>query len=126
MRFILTLILPLLAAAQDFSELRVEKVATGYIFTEGPALSREGFLLFSDVPANHIIRYVPGKGAAVYRENTNGGNGNTFDAKDRLYTCESRTRRVIRTDKKGKVEVLAEKFQGKRLNAPTPRIGRAG
>lgn len=109
---------------QDFSEVQVEKVASGYIFTEGPVWSREGFLLFSDVPANRIIRYVPGEGAAVHRENTNGGNGNTFDAKGRLYTCESRTRRVIRTDKKGKVEVLAEKYDGKRLNAPNDIVVR--
>jgi gluconolactonase len=125
MRLIPVLILlSAVAAAQDFSELRVEKVATGYIFTEGPAWSREGFLLFSDVPANRILRYDPGKGATVYRENTNGGNGNTFDAKDRLYTCESRTRRVIRADKKGKIEVLADKFQGKRLNAPNDIVVR--
>jgi len=111
-------------AAQDFSNLQVEKVATGYVFTEGPVWSHDGFLLFSDVPANRIIQYVPGKGASAYRENTNGGNGNAFDVKGRLYTCESRTRRVIRTDKKGKVEVLAERFQGKRLNAPNDIVVR--
>jgi gluconolactonase len=104
--------------AQDFSELKVEKVAAGFQFTEGPVWSRQGFLLFSDVPADKILRFDPGKPTTVFRENTNGGNGNMFDAQGRLYTCESRTRRVVRTDKKGNLEVLADKWQGKRLNAP--------
>ncbi len=80
--------------------------------------SREGFLLFSDVPTDRIVQMVPGEKPAIFRDDTHGANGNTFDVQGRLYTCESKTRRVIRTDKKGKVEVLAEKWQGKRLNAP--------
>ncbi len=111
-------------AAQDFSEIKVEKVATGFAFTEGPVWSREGYLLFSDIPNNRILQYVPGKGTAVFRENSNGANGNTFDAKGRLYTCESRTRRVTRTDRKGNIEVLAEHWDGKRLNAPNDIVVR--
>lgn len=106
------------AGAQDFSDLRIEKVATGYAFTEGPAWSPMGFLVFSDIPNNKLLRFMPGEKAAVYREESNGANGNRFDEQGRLYTCESHTRRVTRTDKKGKVEVLAERWQGKRLNAP--------
>jgi gluconolactonase len=60
----------------------------------------------------------------VFRDHSNGANGNTFDAKGRLYTCESRTRRVIRTDRKGNVEVLAERWEGKRLNAPNDIVVR--
>ncbi len=123
-----TLSVALLAAltlpAQDFSSLKVEKVAAGYRFTEGPVWSREGFLLFSDVPGNKILKFVPGEGTEVVREPSNFGNGNTFDAQGRLYTCESRTRRLIRMDKKGNLEVLAEKWEGKRLNAPNDVVVR--
>ncbi|MBM3774794.1 MAG: SMP-30/gluconolactonase/LRE family protein [Acidobacteria bacterium] len=111
-------------AAQDFSKVTVEKVSGGYRFTEGPAWSREGFLLFSDVPNNKIHTYVPGERVAVFREQSEGGNGNTFDSQGRLYTCESRLRRVTRTGKKGEVEVLAERWEGKRLNAPNDIVVR--
>jgi len=106
------------AFGQDLTNVTVEKVATAMKFTEGPVWSREGFLIFSDIPSNRLMKFVPGEGVSVYRENSNGTNGNAFDDKGRLYSCESRTGRVIRTDKKGKVEVLAEKWEGKRLNAP--------
>ena len=64
------------------------------------------------------------KTPAVFREDSNGANGNTFDAQGRLYSCESQTRRVVRMDKKGKIEVLAEKWEGKRLNAPNDIVVR--
>lgn len=105
-------------AAQDFSDVQVEKAANGFRFTEGPAWSRDGYLLFSDIPGNKIVKYVPDEGYPVFREPSNGANGNAFDAQGRLYTCESFARRVTRTDKKGHIEVLADKWEGKRLNAP--------
>jgi gluconolactonase len=105
-------------AAQDFSDVQVEKAAHGFRFTEGPVWSRDGYLLFSDIPGNKIMKYVPGEGYPVFREPSNGANGNAFDAQGRLYTCESFARRVTRTDKKGVIEVLADKWEGKRLNAP--------
>lgn len=104
--------------AQDFSDLTVDKVEGGFRFTEGPAWSKEGFLIFSDVPHDRILKWVPGQKSVVFREHSNGANGNAFDAQGRLYTCESRTRRVVRLDKDGEIEVLAEKWEGKRLNAP--------
>jgi gluconolactonase len=116
------LALALLAAAslagQDFSEIQVEKVAHGFRFTEGPAWSRDGYLLFSDIPGNKIMKLEPGEGYHAFREPSDGANGNAFDSQGRLYTCESHARRVTRTDKKGHVEVLADKWEGKRLNAP--------
>lgn len=118
----LAAVLPLFA--QDFSKIQVERLATGFAFTEGPVWSRNGYLLFTDIPNDHIIRYVPGQGHDVYRDNTNGANGLVFDAKGRLYACESRTRRVVRIDAKGKVEVLAEQWEGKRLNAPNDIVVR--
>lgn len=106
------------AAAQDFENLRVERAATGYVFAEGPAWSPMGFLIFSDVPKNQLLQFAIGKPLMVYRENSNGASGNRFDAQGRLYSCETHARRVTRTDKKGRVEVLADRWEGKRLNAP--------
>jgi gluconolactonase len=103
--------------AQDFASLKAERMAAGRKFTEGPVWSKDGYLLYSDVPANQIIKVTPA-GASIFREDSNGANGSAFDDKGRLYTCEGRTRRVTRTDKKGNIEVLAEKYEGKRLNAP--------
>ncbi|HUJ22425.1 MAG TPA: SMP-30/gluconolactonase/LRE family protein [Bryobacteraceae bacterium] len=112
------------AVAQEPAEHEIERVASGYQFTEGPAWSREGFLLFSDVPNNKIMKFVPGEPAAVFRENSNGANGNAFDVQGRLYSCESRTRRVVRADKKGNLQVLADKWEGKRFNAPNDIVVR--
>jgi gluconolactonase len=117
--FLISLVLP----AQDFANLHIEKVAGGFTFTEGPVWSREGHLLFSDPPENKIYR-LSNDGKSVYREASNGANGNTFDTQGRLYTCESKSRRVTRTDAKGKIEVLADKFEGKRLNAPNDIVVR--
>ncbi|MBI3680264.1 MAG: SMP-30/gluconolactonase/LRE family protein [Acidobacteria bacterium] len=111
-------------AAQDLDNIHIEKVAAGLRFTEGPVWSREGFLLFSDVPNNLVIKFVPGEGTKSFRENSNGTNGNTFDAQGRLYSCESRTRRVVRLKKDGAWEALADKWQGKRLNAPNDIVVR--
>jgi gluconolactonase len=106
------------SAALAQEERQIDRVAGGFRFTEGPAWSREGFLLFSDVPNDQILKYVPGEKPTVFRENSNGANGNAFDAQGRFYSCESRTRRVVRMDKKGSMQVLADKWEGKRLNAP--------
>ena len=120
----LALLFGLGAFGQDFSHISVEKVDAGFRFTEGPVWSREGFLLFSDVPNNHIRKLVPGERSTMFREDSHGANGNTFDAQGRLYTCESKTRRVVRTDKKGAIETIAEKWEGKRLNAPNDIVVR--
>jgi len=106
------------ADAQDFSDIHIDKVATGYRYADGPAWSPAGFLIFSDVPNDKLLQFQPGRPATVFQEKSNGTMGNRYDAQGRLYSCESHSRRVIRTDKKGKVEVLAERWQGKRFNAP--------
>lgn len=121
-----------LAAAQDFSGVQIENAATGFQFLEGPAWSaREAALYFSDIPKNHLYRFNPVASdprhpaqAGVFRADSGGANGNAFDAKGNLYTCESRKRRVTRTDTKGKIEVLAEQWQGKKLNAPNDIVVR--
>jgi gluconolactonase len=116
--FVRLLFLVGVAAAQNFSDIRIERFTTGYVYAGGPVWSREGFLLYSDAPAGKIYTAVPGQKPAVYRESSGGASGNAFDTQGRLYTCESRARRVTRTDRKGKIEVVAESWEGKRLNAP--------
>src|SRR5450432_1660202 len=106
------------AGAQDFSEIKFDKVASGYRFTEGPAWSKEGYLIFSDLPGDRLLKWTPGEPVEVFRTDAHGPSGNAFDSEGRLYTCETRARRVTRTDKKGKIDVLAEKWEGKRFNAP--------
>lgn len=99
-------------------DLKIERVVAGLLFADGPAWSHENFLIFSDVPRNKLMKLTPGEPVAIFREDARGANGNAFDAQGRLYTCEGRGRRVVRTDKHGKIEAIAERWQGKRLNAP--------
>lgn len=124
MRFIFALLLIPLASAQNFADMKIEKIGKGYQFTEGPAWSKEGFLLFSDCNANKLYKFTGGVGTADYADIPGGPNGNTYDVQGRLYTCEFHSRRVTRTSKKGGVEVLASKFEGKRLNAPNDIVVR--
>jgi gluconolactonase len=84
----------------------VEKIAGGFAFTEGPVFSRRGYLLFSDIPANRIMKWERGK-VSVFRENSNSANGLTFDHQGRLLACE--TGRVTRTEKNGSITTLAQK-----------------
>jgi gluconolactonase len=110
-------LLPL--TAQDFEKIQIERLAQGLTYSEGPAWSsKDGYLIFSDTPTGKLWRWVPGHASEVYREDAHGPSGNAFDSEGRLYTCETHARRVTRTDRKGAVEVLAERWEGKRLNAP--------
>ena len=104
--------------AQDFDELRIDRVAVGHRFTEGPVWSPEGKLLFADVPANIIWQWKPGEKPVVLEKDSGGAGGLAYDAQGRIYICEWHGRRVVRIDKKAKREVLAERFEGKRLNSP--------
>jgi gluconolactonase len=110
--------LALAAFAQSFTDLKFERLSQGYRFTEGPAWCKDGYLIFSDTPSDRLLKWTPGSAVEVFRTDAHGPAGNAFDAQGRLYTCETRTRRVTRTDKTGKIEVLAERWEGKRLNAP--------
>jgi gluconolactonase len=99
----------------------IEQIATGCRWTEGPAYFPEGgYLLFSDIPNNRIMKFDEKSGkTTVFREKANYANGNVRDRQGRLITCEhSLTRRVTRTEKNGKITVLADSYNGKRLNAP--------
>jgi gluconolactonase len=116
-------VFPLLARAQDFSKFSIEMIGKGFLFTQGPAWSREGFLIFSDTPADKIWKWTPGSQAAGFRQPANGPSGNAFDSQGRLYTCETHARRVTRTDfKDGRIEVLADQWEGRKLNAPADLV----
>lgn len=107
-----------LLPAQDLAEVKLQLLGQGYNYTDGPAWSKDGYLIFSDTPADKLMKWAPGRQPEVFRDNAHGPAGNAFDSQGRLYTCETRTRRVTRTAKDGAVEVLAERWEGKRLNAP--------
>src|SRR6266550_5619919 len=103
----------------------VEQVATGMRWAEGPAYFPEGgYLLFSDIPNNRIMKFDEKTNqTSVFRANANYANGNARDRQGRLVTCEhSVTRRITRTEKDGLITVLADNYQGKRLNAPNDII----
>jgi gluconolactonase len=99
----------------------VEQVATGMRWAEGPVYFPEGgYLLVSDIPNNRIMKFDERTGAfSVFRANANYANGNTRDRQGRLISCEhSVTRRITRTERDGRLTVLADAFEGKRRNAP--------
>jgi gluconolactonase len=95
-----------------------ERLATGFVFTEGPLWHPEGFYYFVDVRASMLYRLIPGRAPEVVREKTGGGNGTTFDLQGRLVLCEGDSRRVTRRAADGRFEVLVDRFEGKRLNRP--------
>ncbi len=87
--------------------------------TEGPLWWKEGgYLLFSDINASKRMKYTPGQGVSVFREKTNQANGLTRDLQGRLLACEHETRRVTRQELDGSITVIANSFQGRRLNRP--------
>jgi gluconolactonase len=98
----------------------VERIATGYRWAEGPVwFGDHGCLLWSDIPNNRIMRWDELTGAvSEFRRPSNFANGNIRDQSGRLVTCEHLTRRVTRTEHDGRITVLADNLDGKRLNAP--------
>lgn len=101
---------------------QVEKVAVGFEFTEGPLWHPEGFLLFSDIPANTIYKWTPNEKPKIFRRPSGNANGNILDRQGRLISGEHGNRRVSRTEKDGTVVTLASHYQGKRLNSPNDLV----
>jgi len=110
------LALSTIGGAVNAGTYNVEKVSTGYKFTEGPVWSPTGTLLFSDIPENKIWEI--GKETKVWRNPSGNSNGLTFDKQGRLIACEHGNRRVTRLEKDGKITVLADSYDGKKLNSP--------
>lgn len=100
--------------------VRVERLWTGARWSEGPAWFAAGrYLLWSDIPNNRILRWDDTNGTvSTFREPSNNANGNTVDRQGRLVSCEHLSRRVTRTEHDGSVTVIADNYQGKRLNSP--------
>ncbi|WP_158929432.1 SMP-30/gluconolactonase/LRE family protein [Acidisphaera sp. S103] len=98
----------------------IERIATGFRWAEGPVYFRDGgYLLWSDIPNNRIMRWLEDDGhVSVFRTPSNHSNGNTRDREGRLVTCEHDSRRVTRTELDGRITVLADGLEGKKLNAP--------
>ncbi len=98
----------------------VERLWTGARWTEGPAYFSAGrYLVFSDVPNDRMLRFDECDGSiSVFRQPSNYANGNTVDRQGRLVTCEQGGRRVTRTEHDGRITIVAERYQSKRLNSP--------
>ena len=117
------------------SDARFEKLTEGYRWVEGPVWSRSGgFLLFSDIPNNVIHKWEPGSGASEFLKPSGytgsepftgpepGSNGLTFDSEGRLVMCQHGDRQVARLNPDGTQTVLADRYDGKRLNSPNDLV----
>jgi gluconolactonase len=97
---------------------KVEKLADGFAFTEGPACDAEGNVYFSDIPNERIHKWSLDGKCTVFREKSGGANGLYFDGDGNLLACEGGSRRVTSISPDGKVTVLADRYKGKKLNSP--------
>jgi gluconolactonase len=116
---------------------RIEKLAEGFQFIEGPVWTRDGYLLFSDPNANTIYKWTPEGDLSVFRSKSGyagsdiaeygqpGSNGLTLDRQGRLTINEHGNRRVTRLEKDGRLTVLADRHEGKRLNSPNDLVYRS-
>ncbi len=98
----------------------IQRLWTGALWSEGPAWNAQGrYLVWSDIPNNRQLRRLEDDGrVTVFRNPSNNSNGNTFDFQGRQLSCEHLTRRVVRYELDGSVTVLADAFNGKKLNSP--------
>jgi gluconolactonase len=98
----------------------VDRLYTGTRWGEGPVWFGDlRCVIWSDIPNNRMLKWDEDSGAvSVFRKPSNNGNGNTRDRQGRLITCEHLSRRVTRTEIDGSITVIADKFEGKRLNSP--------
>jgi gluconolactonase len=104
---------------------KAERLATGFVFTEGPLWHPEGFYYFVDIRRSNLHRLTPGKEPELVRANTGEGNGTTFDLQGRLVICEGGNRRVTRWSSDGRSEILVDRYEGKRLNRPNDVVCRS-
>jgi gluconolactonase len=97
----------------------LRRLHTGMLWAEGPVWFADlGILLCSDIPNEQILRFVEDQPPTVFRAPSGNANGNTRDRQGRLVTCESGNRRVVRTELDGSQTILADSYEGKRLNSP--------
>jgi gluconolactonase len=112
--------------------MAVERIATGFRWAEGPVyFPAARYVLFSDIPNNRIMSLDENDDhLSVFRQPSMNSNGNTIDREGRLITCEHSGRRVTRTELDGSITIIADKYNGKKLNSPNDAVvaadGRAG
>ncbi|MEO1091747.1 MAG: SMP-30/gluconolactonase/LRE family protein [Pseudomonadota bacterium] len=102
---------------------RVERLFAGCRWAEGPVWFDDGgYLVWSDIPNDRLLRWVPDLGVGVFRSPSNFANGNTRDRQGRLVTCEHGGRCVSRTEPDGSRTVIVDRHEGKRLNSPNDLV----
>jgi gluconolactonase len=105
---------------------QIERVATGFRFTEGPLWhDGEHYLLFSDIQDDAIWRWSAAGGVSIFRQPSRMANGNAWDLDGRLLTCEHATSRLTRTEPDGSLTVIASHYRGKELNSPNDIVIRS-
>lgn len=98
---------------------QLERIAQGFTWTEGPVwFGDRDVLLFSDIPSQRIMQWSEKTGVSLYRAESGFNNGNTRDRQGRLIGCRHGARDLVRTEIDGSITVLADQFEGKRLNSP--------
>jgi gluconolactonase len=103
-----------------------EKLGTGFLFTEGPVWHPTGkFLLFSDMPGDHLRRWSAADGVTTFRQPCNKSNGLTYDRQGRLLVCEHASSQVTRAEPDGRSVPLATHYGGKQLNSPNDIVCRS-
>lgn len=99
--------------------VELEQLGTGFDFTEGPVWHpREKHLIFSDMPGDHMRKWTERDGITTFRRPAHMANGNVYDARGRLITCQHANSQVTRTELDGSITVLATHWNGKQLNSP--------
>lgn len=106
------------------TDQHLEKIASGFGFTEGPIWHpSKGWLIFSDIQESHQYKWSEGQAVSVFRTPSNQANGNFFDSKGRVISCEHATSQVVCLDHDGKrVMPIATQFEGRQLNSPNDII----
>jgi len=100
-------------------DVAFERIADGCLFTEGPLWHPSAhYLLWSDMPGDHLRRWSAADGVSTFRRPCNKSNGLTWDRQGRLLTCEHASSRVTRTEPDGRITPMATHFDGKELNSP--------
>lgn len=103
-----------------------ERLGTGFLFTEGPLWHPiQKFLLFSDIPGDHIHRWSAADGITSFRKPSNKANGLTYDWQGRLLACEHATSQVTRTEPDGRIVPIATHYRGQQLNSPNDIVVRS-
>jgi gluconolactonase len=104
---------------------RPQRLATGFVFTEGPVWHPDGYWLFVDIRRTLVYRLAPGGIPEVFRENSGASNGLTFDLQGNLILCEGDNRQLTRRGADGSYTPIATHVDGKRINRPNDVVGRS-